>query len=100
MNSEVDFTLGFNCWIVATETPDFVAITPNVSPACTVQNRGPDEVVVVVLVDLPVVVGVETVLSCWVGMAEGAGECEPDWRPERMSTIAIVAARRNAAGAT
>ena len=24
MNSEVDFTVGFSCWIVATGTPDFV----------------------------------------------------------------------------
>jgi hypothetical protein len=96
MNSEVDFAFGFNCWIVATGTPVFVEMTPKVSPACTVQNRGPDAVVVVD----PVVVDVDTV---WCGVVETAEDfvgLVPDCRPERMSTIAIVAASRNAAGAT
>lgn len=60
MNKEVDFTVGFSCSIVATGTPDFVEMTPKVSPACTVQNRGPAFVVLVVVP--PVVVGDETVL--------------------------------------
>jgi len=98
MNSEVDFTVGFSCWIVATGTPDFVEMTPKVSPACTVQNRGLDAVVVVrpreALVD------VETVLTGAVTTALAAGFEVPDCRPERMSRMAIVAASRNAAGAT
>jgi hypothetical protein len=97
MNSEVDFTFGFSCWIVATGTPDFVAMTPKVSPAFTVQNRGVDELVVVP----PVVVGDETVLCGCVDTATVvAGFDVPDSRPERMSRTATVAASRNAAGAT
>jgi hypothetical protein len=97
MNNEVDFTLGFSCSIVATGTPDFDEMTPKVSPACTVQNRGPALVVVVP----PVVVGDETVLRGCVGVADvlcrlGAPACSP----ERTSRMAIVAASRNAAGAT
>ena len=47
MKSDVDFTLGFNRAMVATGTPVFVEMTANVSPAFTVQNRGPAAVVVV-----------------------------------------------------
>jgi hypothetical protein len=65
MNSEVDFTFGFSCWIVATGTPDFVEMTPKVSPAFTVQNRGPAAGVVVP----PVVVGDETILCGCVNTA-------------------------------
>jgi hypothetical protein len=98
MNSEVDFTLGLSCWIVATGTPDFVEMTPKVSPAFTVQNRGPAEVVVAPPV---VVVGDETVLCGWVDTdTVVAGFEVPAWRPERMSRTATVAASRNAAGAT
>jgi hypothetical protein len=99
MNSEVDFTFGFNCWSVATGTPDFVEMTPKVSPACTVQNRGVDALVVVrpdeALVD------VDTVL-CGAGTtAEVIVRVDvPACRPERMSKMPTVAASKNAAGAT
>jgi len=97
MNRDVDFTVGFSCWIVATGTPDFVEMTPKVSPACTVQNRGPALVVAVPAVD----VDVDTVL-CVVCTATVVvvGFEVPACRPERMSRTAIVAASRNAAGAT
>jgi hypothetical protein len=96
MNSEVDFTFGFSRWMVATGTPDFVEITLNVSPACTVQNRGvADELVVV-----RPVADVDTVFCDVVTTALVVGLEAPDCRPERMSTIATVAASRNAAGAT
>jgi hypothetical protein len=97
MNSEVDFTFGFSCWIVATGTPDFVEITPKVSPAFTIQNRDVDDVVV-----LPdeAVVDVDTVL-CVVCTATVVVDREvPACRPERMSKMATVAASKNAAGAT
>jgi hypothetical protein len=99
MNSEVDFTFGFNCWIVATGTPDFVEITLNVSPACTVQNRGVVDELVVVRAAVAFV-DVDTVFCDVVTTAVLAGLEVPDRRPERMSTIATVAASRNAAGAT
>ena len=99
MKSEVDFTFGFSCSIVATGTPDFVEMTPKVSPALTVQNRGVDELVVVRPDDALVVVdtglcGVVTTAAVVAGFAV------PACRPERMSRTAIVAASRNAAGAT
>ena len=97
MNSEVDFTFGFSCWIVATGTPDFDEMTPKVSPACTVQNRGLDVVVVapcVVVCDETVVRGCVTSAEVVVGVDV------PACRPERMSRTATVAASRNAAGAT
>lgn len=97
MNSEVDFTFGFSCWIVATGTPDFDEMTPKVSPACTVQNRELD----VVLVAPCVVVCVETVVPGCVTSADVVvGVDVPACRPERMSRTATVAASRNAAGAT
>ena len=100
MNKEVDFTFGFNCSILATGTPDFVEITPKVSPACTIQNRGPAFVEVVVVVR-PVVVGDETVFRGCVGVASvRCGREVPACRPERISRMAIVAASRKAAGAT
>ena len=37
MKSEVDVTFGFSLWIRATETPVLVEMTPNVSPALTLQ---------------------------------------------------------------
>lgn len=99
MNSEVDFTFGFSRSIVATGTPDFDEMTPKVSPACTIQKRGPDAVVVV-----PLVVAGEVGTVVWgrlgaeiaVVVARGV----PAFRPDRMSRTAIVAASRNAAGAT
>ena len=99
MKSEVDFTFGFSCSIVATGTPDFVEMTPKVSPACTVQNRGFDAVVVVRPCEA--VVDVETVLCGVVTTTDVVAGFEvPACRPERMSRTAIVAASRNAAGAT
>jgi hypothetical protein len=98
MNSEVDFTFGFSFWIVATGTPDFVEMTPKVSPACTVQNRGVDALVVVRPAE--VVVGVDTVLPGAVTADLGAVVDVPECSPERMSKMATVAASRNAAGAT
>ena len=47
MKSDVDFTFGFSCSMVATGTPVFAEMTANVSPARTVQNRGRAAVVVV-----------------------------------------------------
>ena len=99
MKSEVDFTFGFSCWIVATGTPDFVEMTPKVSPAFTVQNRGVDELVVVrpdeaLVVVYTVLCGVVTTTDVVAGFEV------PACRPERMSRTAIVAASRNAAGAT
>ena len=97
MNNEVDFTFGFSCWIVATGTPDVVEMTPKVSPAFTIQNREPAAAVVVPAV----VVDDETVLRGCVLTAEvAAGRAFPACRPERISRMAIVAASRNAAGAT
>ena len=98
MNSEVDFTFGFSCWIVATGTPDFLETTPKVSPAFTVQNRGVDELVVVGPDEA--FVDVDTVLCGAVTTEVVAGGDVPDSRPERMSRTATVAASRNAAGAT
>ena len=51
MWSVVDDAFGLSVSIVATETPDFDAITLNVSPACTVQNCRPAVVVVDVEVE-------------------------------------------------
>jgi hypothetical protein len=101
MKSEVDFTLGLSCSIVATGTPVFVEMTPNVSPACTVQNRGPGPVVVVVVCRRLVVVVVATLFDGVVGTATVVA-CPgvPARRPDRISKTAIVAARRNTAGAT
>jgi hypothetical protein len=97
MKSDVEWTFGFSFTIVATGTPDFDEITLNVSPACTVQDRRPlgfeFRVVVravVVAMCLRGVVGTETV-ACDV--------FPPASSPERISTIAIVAASKNAAGA-
>jgi hypothetical protein len=98
MNSEVDFTFGLSCWIVATGTPDFVEMTPKVSPAFTVQNRNVDELVVVCPDEA--FVDVDTVLCGVVTIAVVAGFEVPAWRPERMRRTATVAASRNAAGAT
>jgi hypothetical protein len=80
MKSVVELAFGFSFSIVATGTPVFCAMTPNVSPAYTVQNLG---VFVVVTAVATEAVGV--VASCR--------------RPERTSTTAIVTASRNAAGA-
>jgi len=52
MWSVVDDAVGLSVSIVATETPDFEAITLKVSPACTVQNCWP--VVVVAEVEVEV----------------------------------------------
>ena len=37
MKSDVDVTFGFSLWILATGTPVLVEMTPNVSPALTLQ---------------------------------------------------------------
>jgi hypothetical protein len=97
MKSEVECTLGFNCSSVATGTPDLAEITPKVSPACTVQNRFAGGL-------FAVVVAAVLVTTCLRGVDELAvvtarGE-PPASTPERISTTAIVAAARNAAGAT
>jgi hypothetical protein len=99
MKSDVDFTVGFRCWMAAIDTPDLDAITANVSPACTLQNLPPTvfRFFFVVVVDGVVVT---TCLRDVVGTDTPGGELlRPDSSPERTSTIAIVAARRNAAGA-
>lgn len=98
MNNEVDFTFGFSFSIVATGTPDFVEMTPKVSPACTVQNRGVDELGFVRPDEA--FVDVDTALCGAVTTAVVVGVEVPACRPERMSRMAIVAASRNAAGAT
>jgi hypothetical protein len=95
MNNEVDLTFGFSCSIVATGTPVFDEITPKVSPAWTTQNRRAVLGVVFVFVlvvatTLCVVAGTPTV----VAVVE-----PPACNPDRMSSTAIVAASRNAAGA-
>lgn len=101
MNSDVEDALGFNCSIVATGTPVFDEITPNVSPACTVQYCTPFGLGLRVVFVLVVVV-VATCLRGLAAVTVGAFArlAPPDSSPERMSTIASVAARRKAAGAT
>ena len=92
MKSDVECTFGFKRTIVATGTPDFEEITANVSPARTTQKR--------LAGDRPVVVVVTT---CFPGAGEltvAACRPPPDSMPERINTTAIVAASRNAAGAT
>jgi hypothetical protein len=112
MKSDVELACGLSCWIVLTGTPLFDEITPNVSPACTVQNRCPAVLAVAVVVRAFVVtafvvfafafafvvvtcrrgaVGTEVVVSAFV---------RPDSSPDRTRRIAIVAASRNAAGPT
>jgi hypothetical protein len=109
MKSDVELACGLSCWIVLTGTPLFDEITPNVSPACTVQNRCPVLAVAVVVRAFVVTafvvfafafvvvtcrrgaVGTEVVVSAFV---------RPDSSPDRTRRIAIVAASRNAAGPT
>jgi hypothetical protein len=96
----VDLTFGFSLWIVATETPVRAEITANVSPARTVQNRGPEGVVVdLLVVDLLVVVATVVPGADGTTTAVVVAPVVPERRPERISRIAIVAASRNAAGA-
>ena len=97
MNSDVDFTFGFSRSSVATGTPDLEEMTPKVSPACTVQNRGVDALVVVRPDEA--LVAVDTAL-CGAVTAVVAGAAVPACSPDRISRTAIVAASRNAAGAT
>ena len=97
MKSEVDFTFGFSCSIVATGTPDFVEMTPKVSPACTVQNRWSSTPSSSSARSSSCV---ETVLCGGVAVADVVAARRAACRPERMSRTAIVAASRNAAGAT
>ena len=95
MKSDVECAFGFRRTIVATGTPDLDEITAKVSPAPTIQKRFLGETFVVVA---------EVVATTCFGAA-GAPEVVP-WReppastPERINTTAIVAASRNAAGAT
>ena len=98
MKSDVDFTLGFSRSMVATGTPVFAEMTANVSPARTVQNRGPDVVFVVLVVVVArgrvVVASLAVVVRTAAVVVVG-----PERRPERISSTAMVAASRNAAGA-
>ena len=104
MKSDVEDTFGFSCSIVATGTPVFDEITPNVSPACTVQYCAPlgfgfgfgFRVVFVGVVVATCLRG----LAGAVAVGAFAPLLPPDSSPERMSTTASVAARRKAAGAT
>ena len=97
MKSDVEDAFGFSRAIVATGTPDLEEITANVSPARTIQKRLPADAFVVVV---PGVVAT----TCFRG-AGGPPDVAAWWElpastPERISTTAIVAASRNAAGAT
>jgi hypothetical protein len=95
MKRDVDFTFGFSRSRVATGTPDFEEITPNVSPARTVQNRRAAFVWVRVLVVVPAVVS-----ACFAGCVTVVGDRPPElWRAEWIRTTAIVTATRNPAGA-
>lgn len=99
MKSDVDFTLGFSRSMVATGTPLFVEITPKVSPACTVQNRLPVGLPLTVVV--PAVDVTAMCLRGTVGTVTGACPASvPASSPARIRRTAIVAASRNAAGAT
>ena len=88
MKSEVDVTFGFNRSILETGTPVLVEMTPNVSPALTVQYCRLFAVVETcgdfgMLLVVVVVGDVDDVCSS----------------PDRTSATAIVTASRNAAGA-
>ena len=71
MKSDVEDTFGFSRSSVDTGTPLFDEITPNVSPACTVQNRfaGRRPAVFVVVVE-----AVETRSGCVVAVRDRDGE--------------------------
>lgn len=96
MKSDVECAFGFRRTIVATGTPDLDEITAKVSPAPTIQKRFLGETFVVVA---------DVVATTCFRAAGAVPEVVP-WReppastPERISTTAIVAASRNAAGAT
>jgi hypothetical protein len=96
MKSEVECTVGFSCSMVATGTAAFVEMTPNVSPAWTIQNRRATAGFFVVTVR-------ETVVELCVVVVTGTVVprelLPPALRPEWISTIAIVAASKNAPGA-
>jgi hypothetical protein len=97
MKREVECTVGFSCSMVATGTPAFVEMTPNVSPAWTIQKRRPTAGFFVVTVR-------ETVVELCVVVVTGTVVVPrellpPALRPEWISTIAIVAASKNAPGA-
>jgi hypothetical protein len=100
MKRVVDDAFGFSRWIVATETPLLAEMTPNVSPACTVQNCFSEAVVVFVRLVVGVVVDiVRTGGAGIVAVVPAEGDL-PAFMPARISTIAIVAASKNAAGPT
>ena len=98
MKRDVDLTFGLSRSIVATGTPDFDEITPNVSPACTVQNRCVDDV----RVTFGFVFAARVVSTRFPGgvtlVVVRVGE-PPFSRPEWINTTATVAASRNPAGA-
>jgi hypothetical protein len=100
MKSEVDFTDGLSVSRVDIGTPDFDEITPKVSPACTVQKRAP----LGFGFDFLVVVNAVVVAMCLRGIVgTGMVACDafpPASSPERIRMTAIVAASKNAAGAT
>jgi hypothetical protein len=100
MKSEVECTVGFSCSIVATGTPAFVEMTPNVSPAFTIQNRRPTGFFVVTVRETvvePAVVPCAVVVTGTVVVPREL--LPPASRPEWINTIAIVAASKNAPGA-
>src|SRR4051812_10688632 len=103
MKSEVDFTFGFSCSMVATGMPVFAEMTANVSPARTIQNRGPAAVVVVVAVVVErrglLLVAVVGACGCVAVRPAAVVVVAPERRPDRIGRTAIVAASRNAAGA-
>jgi hypothetical protein len=101
MWSDVEVTFGFSRWIVLTGTPLFDEITPKVSPARTVQNRRPAGLALAVVVRAFAAVVVRPCLRGAVGTETGVrAGVRPASSPDRTSRIAIVAASRNAAGAT
>src|SRR5581483_6230850 len=96
MKSDVELIFGFRRCSVATDTPVLPAMTPNVSPARTIQYRLVGRCsVVVVAADEPLVVPPPT-----DGAVAETGADVPCSSPARTSTTAIVTASRNAAGAT
>ena len=88
MKSEVDVTFGFSLWILAMGTPVSVEMTPNVSPAFTVQYSR-----LLAVVDTCGDGGMALVVVV------AGGVDEPCSSPDRTSATAMVTASRNAAGA-
>lgn len=89
MKSEVDVTFGFNRSILGTATPVLAEMTPNVSPALTVQYCR--------LFAVVETCGDFGMLLVVVVVGDVDDLCSS---PDRTSATAIVTASRNAAGAT